>query len=146
MKYRVKDGQAQWRLIDFDGAVQPDVGMSRLEVPIVPEYMPPEFASQYLQSRREPCKLKALRNMDVWSAALCGMEPIIFKSVLGDRYHEIKARTGSDTKFLAWLSADGSSEPVMTPELRTEVHDRDEDMCDLLEGMLMKDHTRRSSI
>lgn len=146
MKYRTKDGQAQWRLIDFDGSVQPEVGMSRLEVPIVPEYMPPEFASQYLQARREPCKLKALRNMDVWSAGLCGMEPILLKPVLGGQYHELRARTGSDTRFLAWLSSDGLSEAVMSTEIHDEVKELDEDMCDLLEGMLLKDHTRRFSI
>eukprot|EP00406_Dinophysis_acuminata_P078937 CAMPEP_0179262804 /NCGR_PEP_ID=MMETSP0797-20121207/27554_1 /TAXON_ID=47934 /ORGANISM="Dinophysis acuminata, Strain DAEP01" /LENGTH=517 /DNA_ID=CAMNT_0020970947 /DNA_START=1 /DNA_END=1555 /DNA_ORIENTATION=- len=146
MKFRLEDGHTQWRLIDFDGAVKPNVGMSLFEVPVVPEYMPPEYAGQYLQSRREPCKLKAMRNMDVWSAALCGLEPVLQRPVLGDRHNEIKARTGSDTKFLAWLAADGFAEPVMSAELRAEVHDLCPDMCNLLEGMLEKDHKTRLSV
>jgi serine/threonine protein kinase len=130
--------QVNWKLIDLDGAVQtgyklaPDVGT------FSPMYVSPEYA----RSIKEHQQITASRLMDVWSVAMCAMDGIFLQPVLEPFYRDWNQETGDDVKFFRWLS-DVTNEPIVSGDMRELIAGMDNELCSLLEGMLVRNPQRR---
>eukprot|EP00930_Biecheleria_cincta_P026773 TRINITY_DN18829_c0_g1_i1.p1 TRINITY_DN18829_c0_g1~~TRINITY_DN18829_c0_g1_i1.p1 ORF type:complete len:473 (+),score=40.38 TRINITY_DN18829_c0_g1_i1:114-1532(+) len=155
VRFCTDGGEAQWKLIDLDGAMKTGNTVPLELVCFTMHYMSPELASAYLRSK--PSKVgvglrqqgsdgvQLSRLIDVWSVGMCALEPIFLTPVLGPWYSEWRQQTGSDVKFLSWL-ADSDAEPIVSGEMRDALAEIDADMCDMLQGMLAKDVLDRLSI
>jgi len=138
MRFKSKSGRPQWRLIDLDGALEAGSVVSPEDVTITPLYMPPEVAASL-------GKIRVSRLMDVWSVGMCALQAIFFQPILSPWYREWMEETGTDEKFYKWLS-DYKTEAILSGDMRQAVSAIDDDMCDLLDGMLTKDPAKRLGI
>lgn len=144
MKFSV-DGRDQWKLIDLDGAVHSGEALSLQAVTFTPEYMPPELAKALINIPNPNDKLVTSRLMDVWSVGMCAMEAIFLQPVLSQFYDKWQTETGSDSKFFKWLG-NFESDPIMSDDMKEYIGGINEDMSDLLVGMLAKNPAKRYCI
>lgn len=156
VRFSTDSGEAQWKLIDLDGAMKTGNTVPLDLVCFTMHYMSPELASAFLRSRLTPAGVgspvrrdtdgvQLSRLIDVWSVGMCALEAIFLTPVLGPWHSEWKKQTGSDVKFLSWL-ADLDAEPIVSGEMQDALEEIDADMCDMLRGMLAKDVLDRLSI
>merc|ERR1712203_912146 len=82
---------------------------------------------------------------DVWSVGMVSLEAIFLQPVLRPWFDQWSEETGNDDKFYDWLG-DYDTEPILSGEMRELIEGIDSDMCDMLEGMLMKDPEKRTDI
>mmetsp|Transcript_59286 Transcript_59286/g.166929 ORF Transcript_59286/g.166929 Transcript_59286/m.166929 type:complete len:503 (+) Transcript_59286:133-1641(+) len=148
VRFPPSNGRPQWKLIDLDSAMKTGSHVHFSELSFTKTYMPPELAESYLKAivdRRSDGRLCLSRLMDIWSVGMCAMEAIFLRPVLGPWYSEWRKETGNDVKFLTWL-ADKDAEPIISGDMRDALTVIDEDMCDMMEGMLVKDPLDRACI
>merc|ERR1712129_144513 len=127
--------QVKWKLIDLDGAVQTGENLAPGAGTFSPMYISPEYAS----SVKEHQHITASRLMDVWSGA---MDAIFLQPLLEPWYECWNQETGSDLKFFRWLS-DTSNEPIVSGDMREKITGMDDELCALLEGMLVRNPQKR---
>lgn len=132
-----------WKLIDFDGAVKTGTVISLKEMCISPCYMPPEIAKMLIDERKE---MQVSRLMDVWSIGLCAMEAIFMQPVMRPWYTEWFEETGSERKYLEWLSDFEAKPDLFADDMTEAMRQIDPDMSELLQGMLTKDPNKRMDI
>mmetsp|Transcript_55121 Transcript_55121/g.118317 ORF Transcript_55121/g.118317 Transcript_55121/m.118317 type:complete len:516 (+) Transcript_55121:128-1675(+) len=152
----------QWKLIDLDGCSKTGQKIQVSDVTYTPEYMPPELANAFMRTvggkdtrsrSASPAEagdgrdgvVRPSRIMDVWSIGMCSLEAIFLQPVLAPWYSEWTEATGSEQKFYRWLG-DYTTEPILSGDMREAISAIDEDMCDLLSTMLVKDPSDRRCI
>lgn len=157
VRFSTDSGEAQWKLIDLDGAMKTGNNVPLDLVCFTMHYMSPELASAFLRSTSTPTGVglhgrrdtqdcvQLSRLIDVWSVGMCALEAIFLTPVLGPWHDEWKKQTGSDVKFLSWL-ANLDAEPIVSGDMQDALAEIDADMCDMLQGMLAKDSLDRLSI
>lgn len=137
-----------WKLIDFDGAIRTRSWVPVTEMWCSEWYMPPELAGAFLSRQRfgknKPEKVEVSRLMDVWSVGLSALEAVFLQPVLKPFYTEWFESTGSNVKFLSWLS--DYSETLLDGDMREFMNSMDQDMSDFLQGVLRKDPGERCCI
>lgn len=132
-----------WKLIDFDGAVKSGTRLPREKMTFTPLYMPPEAARVWVEDHQE---LQASRLMDVWSVGMCAIEAVFLQPVMKPWYDEWTQDTGNDRKFFAWLADYDASPAIMDSDMCEAMAQIHPDLCSLLQGMLVKDPSKRSDI
>jgi len=137
----------QWKLIDLDGAAKSGGQIKMEDCTFTPEYMPPELAQQYIRanSKGKLGSVTLSRLMDVWSVGMVSLEAIFLQPVLRPWFEQWQQETGDDDKFYGWL-ANYDTEPILSGELRELLYDMNPDMCEVLEGMLMKNPEKRADM
>eukprot|EP00440_Ansanella_granifera_P062020 gb/GFBE01067238.1/.p1 GENE.gb/GFBE01067238.1/~~gb/GFBE01067238.1/.p1 ORF type:complete len:424 (+),score=95.83 gb/GFBE01067238.1/:1-1272(+) len=135
----------EWKLIDFDGAVETQSKVDIRDLLVTPIYMAPEVARALQEGGQACTSFQASRKMDVWSVGICALEAIFLSPVLDPWFQEWGGDAGAGSGFYRWL-ADYETEHIISGDMEDALRDMHQELPGMLRDMLVKDPEGRAGL